>query len=215
MSKFFQSTGGPAFSSALSSFQRKLRWLAPNILHVGIGAASHIWIYTLAFMPGLEESVIHSARPSSLSAKVLWSHVVLPVGSNNLGATSALRQPSAPLCPLLQRFGLRCGRWIRRSEEFDLIPAFMSIIGSRYYSGRPLKSFGLCLRSDQKVPLELIKQLKFSPNGLRCLANESEIGEHSLQAIVQEEKHKSHSDRFCPQSALSIPSSPARTPADN
>ena len=74
----------------------------------------------------------------------------------------------------------------------------MSIIGSRYYSNRPLKSFRLCLRSDQKDPLELVQHLKLGPDGLKRLAKESRIEEHSLLAIVKEERQKSRSDQFRP-----------------
>ena len=130
--------------------------LTPNILHFGIEAASRAWIYALAFLPALEELVIHSPRPSSLGAKVFRSLIVLLVGSNNSGATSTLGRPNTPLLPLLQRFVLKYGRWLRRSEQFDLIPVLMSIIRSRQHLNVSLKSFGLLMRSDQNDPLELI-----------------------------------------------------------
>ena len=170
----------------LSQVFRESR-LAPNILHIGIGAAHQTWIYALAFMPGLEELVFQCARPSSLGAKVLWELVALPIDSNTLGA---------PLCPLLRRFGLRYDRWLRSNEEFDLIPAIMSIIGSRYFSKRPLESFGLCLWSTQMVPVELIEQSDMSPNGFIYLAYQSGIGVSSVQAIAEDMARKPFADRF-------------------
>ena len=170
----------------------------PNILHIGIEATNQAWVNALALMPNLEELVIHSARPSSLGAKVFWSLVVLPIPSNNVGATSTPGQPGAPLCPLLQRFGVRYDRWLRPSEKFNSIRAFVSIIGSRHFSNCSLKSFRLWLRSDQEQPLELFRQSQLSAEALQHLANESRIKKSAFHVMLQDMAQRPLADRFCP-----------------
>ena len=157
-----------------------------NILHIDIEAASRAWIYVLAFLPGLEELVIHSPRPSSLGAKVFQSLIVLPVDSNNLGTISTPGRSSTPLLPLLQRFVLKYGRWLRQSEQFDLIPVLMSIIRSRQHFNVSLKRFGLQMRSDQNDPLELIGRFGVHVEGFMRLANESGIKAASLPFTAEE-----------------------------
>ena len=159
--------------------------LTPYILHINIEAASRAWIYVLAFLPGLEELVIHSPRPSSLGAKVFQSLIVLPVDPNNLGTTSIPGQSSTPL---LQRFVLvlKYHCWLRHSEQFDLIPVLMSVIRSRQHLNVSLKSFGLQMRSDQSDPLELIGGFGVDVDGFMRLANESGGEAASLPFTVEE-----------------------------
>ena len=158
---------------------RKSR-LAPKILHISIKATSEAWIHSLALMSDLEELVVHNAQPASLGAKFFQSLVVQPIHVSNLGTTAAPGELGAPLCPLLQRFGLKYDRWLRPSEQFDLIPVFVSIIRSRQHSNHTLKSFDLWTTSDQKDPLELVERLKISIEGLKRLAKESGIAEELL-----------------------------------
>ena len=150
------------------------RQLAPKILNIGIEAASQSWVNALAFMPGLEELVIHGARPSSLGAKVFQSLIVQPVHSNNLGTASTPGQLGVPLCPLLRRFGLKYDRWLRPTERFTLGPVFKSIIQSRHHLNPSLESFDLWMRSNQKDPLELIGTSGVDLNGFERLEREKE-----------------------------------------
>ena len=142
---------------------------ALKTLHIGIEATNQAWVNALAFMPGLEELVIHSARPSSLGAKVFQSFVVRPVNSNNSGATLTPGQSALPLCPLLRRLGLKYERWLRPTEQFTLIPVFTLIIQSRHHLNPSLESFNLWMRSNQKDPLELMGTSGVNPNGFRHL----------------------------------------------
>jgi len=127
--------------------------LSPRILHLSIKATSEAWRTALAFMSGLEELVIENARPSSLGARVLQSLVIHPIHTPNSGTPG---DRNTPLCPSLKRLGLRYRRWLRRTEPFDSIPEFRSIILSRQRSEFPLRSFQIWNSSDQKDPLELI-----------------------------------------------------------
>jgi len=149
--------------------------LAPKILHISIEATNQAWVKALAYMSDLEELVIHSAQPSSLGAKVFQPLIVRPVHASNLGAKSTPGELGAPLCGSLRRLGLKYDRWLRPSEEFTLIPVFMSIIRSRQYSRYSLKSFGLWRRRDQKDPLELIQRSQMSVKGFERLAYKSGI----------------------------------------
>ena len=153
--------------------------LAPKSLHISIKATSEAWIESLALMSDLEELVIHSARPSSIGAKVFQS-LVQPVHVSNLGTTPAPGELGGLLCPSLRRFGLKYDRWLRRSEQFDLIPVFVSIIRSREYSNYSLESFDLWTTNDQEDPLELIESSQVSVEGFKRLAKESGIKEGSL-----------------------------------
>jgi len=124
--------------------------LAPRILCISIEATNSAWTKAFAYMSDLEELVFHNAQPSSLGVKALQSLVVLS------GTTATPEELNTPVCPSLKRFGLRYRRWLRPSEQFDLIPVFASIIQSREQSKCPLQSFRIWRSSDQVNPLELI-----------------------------------------------------------
>ena len=145
------------------------RRLAPKSLHINIQATSQAWISSLIFMSDLEELVIHTAQPSSLGATVLQSLVVYPVHTSNMGATSSPGELDAPICPSLRRFGLNYDRWLRPSEQFDLVPDFISIIQSRRQSKCSLQSFNLCIKGDQEALIELIEGSEMSNKGFNHL----------------------------------------------
>jgi len=149
--------------------------LAPRVLHISIEATSQAWMNALTSIPHLEELVIGNARPSSLGMKVLQSLSAQLVHTSDTGATSTPEDWDAPLCPSLRRFGLKYHRWLRPSEYFDLLPGIVSIILSREHSNRPLQSFWVWMRSDQKVPLELIDQSQISFNRFQRLVIKSGI----------------------------------------
>ena len=159
------------------------RRLTPQILRISIEATNKAWVDALGFMSGLEELVIHNAQPSSLGAKVFQSLVVQPVDASNLGATPTPGECSTPSCPSLRRFGLKYDRWLRPSEEFDLIPVLMSIIRSRQHSRHPLESFRLWTTRDEERPIMLIESSQTSIEGFRLLARESRIKTGSLDFI--------------------------------
>ena len=149
--------------------------LAPKILHIGIEATNQAWVNALNAMSGLEVLVIDSAAPSSLGARVVQSLIVQPVHGSGRGVRFTPGGWREPLCPSLKQFGLKYRRWLRRSEHFNLIPDFVSVIMSRQYSNYSLQGFSIWMTSDQKEPLELIKALRMSRKGLKRLANESVI----------------------------------------
>ena len=157
--------------------------LAPQILHISIEAMDQAWIKALVLMSDLEELVIDNAQPSSLGAKVLQSLIVHPAHTNNPGTTTTPGGQNAPVCPSLKRFGLRYRRWLRPSEQFDLIPEFMSIILSRKQSKFSLKSFQIWISSDQQDPWELIDGSWISLDGFERLAHESAA--NLLQAMAR------------------------------
>ena len=149
--------------------------LAPKILHIGIEATSQAWISALSFMSDLEELVIESAGPSSLGARVIQALIFQPVHASNPDATPT--DPGEwrePLCPSLKRFGLKYRRWLRQSEQFNLIPDFKSVISSREHSKYALQSFSIWLTSDQQTPLELIEKSQMIDGGLERLVEMSE-----------------------------------------
>jgi hypothetical protein len=158
--------------------------LAPQILHISIEATNQAWIKSLAFMSNLEELVIDNAQPSSLGAKVLQSLVVHPVHANNLDTIVTSGGWNTPVCASLKRFGLRYRRWLRPSEQFDLIPDFVSIIWSRQQSNLSLQSFRIWTRSDQKDPVELLGSLKIGRKGFQRLANDCAMEIENLLHLV-------------------------------
>ena len=150
--------------------------LALKILHVSIEATNKAWISALSLMLDLEELVIESAGPSSLGVKVIQALIIRPVHASNPDATPALEEWHEPLCPSLKRFGLKYRRWLRRSEQFNLIPDFKSVISSRERSNYPLQRFSIWTTSNQVHPLELIEGSQISQAGLQRLVDEiSEI----------------------------------------
>ena len=156
------------------------RQLAPNSLHISIQATNEAWMRSLVFMSDLEELVIHCAQPSSLGATVFQSLGVYPVQTSNMGTTSSPGELSVPLCPSLRRFDLEYDRWLRQTEQFDLIPVLVSFILSRQHSSYALETFHLWTTSDQEDPLVLIERSQMSVEGLRQLAQESGIEGDSL-----------------------------------
>ena len=144
---------------------------APRILHIGIEATNRAWINALTFMPYLEELVIESARPSSLGVKVFRSLIVQPVYASNLDTPSTPRKLHTPSCPQLKRLGLKYRRWLRQSEDFNLISAIESVISSRERSKYSLHSFSIWMTSNQDEPLGLIKESQMNRMGLQLLAN--------------------------------------------
>ena len=154
--------------------------LAPKSLHISIQATNEAWMNSLVSMSNLEELVIHSARPSSLGATVFQSMVVYPVHASNIGMTSSPGELGVPLCPSLRRFGLKYDRWLRPTEQFDLIPVLVSLIQSRQHSNYTLERFDLWTMSDQEDPLELIKRSQMNVEGFKQLAHMSGIQEDLL-----------------------------------
>jgi hypothetical protein len=114
-------------------------------------------------MSNLVELVIESAQPSSLRVGALQSLVLQPVHASNLGTTATPGGRNTPICPSLKLLGLRYRRWLRRSEHFNLIPEFKSIIWSRQRSTFSLQSFRIWTRGDQEHPLELIEGSQIEP----------------------------------------------------
>ena len=156
------------------------RRLAPRSLHIYIKASNQAWMSALLVMSYLEELVIHNAEPSSLGAKVFQSLVIRPAQAGDPGATSTPGALNAPPCPALKRFGLKYDRWLRPSEQFGLIPVFVSIIQSRQHSSCPLRSFRLWMPSNPEDPLELVEESQMSRKGLERLTMESGIGGRKL-----------------------------------
>ena len=151
------------------------RRIAPRILHICIKGRNQAWMSALTVMSYLEELVIHNAEPASLGAKVFQSLVLRPAQPGDLGTTSTSGALSTPPCPALKRFGLKYDRWLRSSEQFKLIPVFVSIIQSRQHSNCPLRSFRLWIPSNPEDPLELVEESQLSCKGLERLAMESGI----------------------------------------
>ena len=143
--------------------------LAPKSLHINIQATNQAWMSSLVFMSDLEELVIHSARPSSIGAKVFQSLVIHPVHTSNMGVTSTAGELGAPICPSLRRFELNYDRWLRPSEKFDLIQVFVSTIQSRRQSKCALRRFSLCIMGGHEGRIELIERSDLSDKGFDCL----------------------------------------------
>ena len=182
------------------------RQLAPKSLHISIEATNQAWMSSLAFMSDLEELVIHSARPSSLGAKVFQSLVIHPVHTTNMGTISSPGQLGAPLCPSLRRFRLKYDRWLRRTEQFDLFPVLASFIQSREHSNYALESFDLWATSEQRTRVELIERSQMSVKGFKRLARVSGIKEDLLDFTamgLMKVNPKPSGESFLPADALS------------
>ena len=178
--------------------------LAPKSLCISIQATSQAWMSSLVFMSDLEELVIHCAQPSSLGAIVFESLAVHPVHTSDMGMISSPRELGVPLCPSLRRFGLKYDRWLRPTEQFDLIPVLASFIQSRQHSNYALESFDLWTTSDQKDPLELIEGSQMSVEGFRRLAEERETTKFQVTPLMPktEGDHYYYRDRVTSQISL-------------
>ena len=180
------------------------RRLAPKSLHISIEATSQAWMSSLGFMSHLEELVIHTAHPSSLGATIFQSLVVHPVHSSNMGTTSSHGELGAPLCPSLRRFGLKYDRWLRPTEQFELIPVLVSFIQSRQHSNYALESFDLWTTSEQRTSLKLIERSQLSVEGFRRLAEESKITDFRVTPLTPrtEGHHYYYRDRVTARISL-------------
>ena len=179
--------------------------LAPKSLHISIQATDQAWMSSLVFMSDLEELVIHCAQPSSLRETVFQSLVLHPVHTSNMGTTSSPGEISVPLCPSLRRFGLNYDRWLRPTEQFDLIPVLVSFILSRQHSNYALESFGLWTISHLWTRLELIERSKLSHEGFKWLAVRSGIKDDWLDftaMVLTEVTLKPSGESFLPADAF-------------
>ena len=176
--------------------------LAPKSLHISIQATNQAWMSSLVFMSGLEELVIHNTQPSSLGATVFQSLVAHPVHTSDMGTTSSPGELSAPLCPLLRRFGLKYERWLRQTEQFDLIPVLMSFIQSRRHSNHALECFDIWTTSGQIHPLELIERSRMSVEGFRWLENETTNFQVTPLTLKTEGNHHYYRKRVTSQISL-------------
>ena len=107
-------------------------------------------------------------------------------------------------CPSLRRFGLKYDRWLRPTEQFDLIPVFVSFIQARQHSNHALESFNIWTTSDQKHPLELVERSQMSVEGLRRLAEEGETTNFQVTPLMPktEGDHHYYRDRVTSQISL-------------
>ena len=155
--------------------------LAPKTLYISVQATSKAWMSSLVFMSDLEGLMICCARPSSLGATVFQSLVMHPVHANNMGTTSSPGELGAPLCPSLRRLTLKYDRWLRPTEQFDLIPVLAMFIQSRQDSNFALKHFELCTNLRRpKGSLQLISRSRMSVQGFERLAHLSRVEKGSL-----------------------------------
>ena len=167
----------------LSRWVLRERHLAPRILHISIEATNRAWISALSFMSDLEELVIESAGPSSLGAKVIQALIIQPVHASNRDATPTPIKWHAPLFPSLKQFGLKYRRWLRQSEQFNLILDLESVISSRERSNYALQRFTIWMTSNQQDPLELIENSRMSHRGLERLVDESRMKREKLLSM--------------------------------
>ena len=178
--------------------------LVPKSLHISIQATNQAWMSSLVFMSDLEELVIHGAQPSSLKATVFQSLVPHQVHTSNMGMTSSPGELSVPLCPSLRQFGLKYDRWLRPTEQFDLIPVLTSFIHSRQHSNYALESFNLWTTSGQKDPLELIERSQMCVEEFRRLVEESETTNFQVTPLTPkfEGDHHYYCDHVTSQISL-------------
>ena len=129
--------------------------------------------------------MIYNAQPSSLGVKVLQSLAIDPFHAYELCVTATPGGWNAPVCPSLRRFGLRYRRWLRPSENFDLIPVFISIILSREQSNSSLHSFRIWTGINQTDPLELIEGLSISIKSFEVLRGYVVMADHAPATFVK------------------------------
>jgi len=131
--------------------------LALRSLQIGVLASSQAWIEALASMPNLRELILTNLLPTSLHGGFFEALIPRPSPEDDWNTALAVGKWHMRLCPSLVELGLWYMRWLRPTEEFELVPIFMAIAWSRGWLTGSFKRFHIGLADDQKEPLGLIK----------------------------------------------------------
>jgi len=129
--------------------------LALRSLQIGVTASSQAWMEALASMPNLQELLLTNLLPTSLHGGFFEALIPRPSPEDDWNTALAIGKWHMRLCPSLVEFGLWYTRWLRPTEEFDLVPTFMAIAWSITLLTGSLKRFLIRFADDQKEPLVL------------------------------------------------------------
>jgi hypothetical protein len=125
--------------------------LRPRVLHLDTQCYDQHLITILKKIPQVEELVLGLVRPHALGKQFLLAMVAKegrgnPNPTSNEAAEGVSTIDSSPawtasLCPNLRVLGLKYRRWLRESENDELIPLLQKIVETRSKSDMPLHSF--------------------------------------------------------------------------
>jgi len=129
--------------------------LALRSLQIGVPASSQAWIEALASMPNLRELLLTNLLPTSLHGGFFEALIPRPSPGDDWSTALAVGEWHMRLCPSLVELGLWYTRWLRPTEEFELVPTFMTIAWSIKWITGSLERFHIRFADDQKEPLGL------------------------------------------------------------
>jgi hypothetical protein len=124
--------------------------LQPRILHLATLCKENVLLSILRLLPALEELRLDIERPcvlgrrfytgllakptNDLKSDIQRGWDVLPMGMGTRKST---------ICPFLKRLELKYERWLRQTDQLDILPPLMAMSWSREGTITPLESFRL------------------------------------------------------------------------
>ena len=128
----------------------------PRVLHLSVLCSEGVLLSALRLLPALNELQLDISRPCVLGRRFFMALHAKPVDDPNrkFDRKSEYRPKDieiweSRICPSLRRLELKYKRWLRRTDQLDVLPPLLAIGWSRWYTSRTLESFRLCFkRSD-------------------------------------------------------------------
>ena len=127
--------------------------LQPRVLHLATLCEERVLSSILERLPALEELRLDIERPSALGQYFFTSLLAKP--TNDLkryfhpkrGALPMrMRTWRSAICPSLKKLELKYERWLRETDQLDILPPLMALSWSREGTKTPLESFRLCFK---------------------------------------------------------------------
>jgi hypothetical protein len=113
-----------------------------RILHLSIEASEHTLSRMLVLMPALEKLTLGLAGPLSLGEGFFADLMARPLQKQHWDQLP-IGSWKSPCCPALVVLELKCGRWLRRAEEFKLAAVFAALVWTRRKTHNKMQRFAV------------------------------------------------------------------------
>jgi len=126
----------------------------PRVLHLSVLCNEGVLLSVLELLPALNELQLDITRPCMLGRRFFMALLSKPLGDPKGGIDrnwgddppEHVKNWESRICPSLRRLELKYERWLRSTDQLDILPPLMAIGWSRGKSTTPLESFCLCFK---------------------------------------------------------------------
>ena len=123
----------------------------PRVLHLSVLCDEGLLLSALKLLPALNELQLDIARPCVLGRRFFKALLAKPIYEpkgkfdRNWGEAHPqhVKYWKSSICPSLKKLVLKYERWLRSTDQLDILPPLMAIGWSRRGTTTPLKSFHL------------------------------------------------------------------------